>query len=1394
MTASAEPGLRPERVAEIIVSLPEGGGRRGTGYLVSAKLILTAAHVVDGAARIRARFQADRPEERTTEATVLWRHQGIDIALLALGPTESTLPKEEVPPVSYGRIGELDAVLTCTTLGFPRFKLRADDAGSRFRDAEHVRATCAVLSNRREGTLDLAVASAPPDDPDPERSPWEGMSGAPVFAAGRLVGVVARHHRGDGPGRLAASRVDRWADGLDAPERSVLEELLGRELRCSALPATTPLGGSDLVQEIYRAQLADIAPQQLEDRRTELDDLLSFCAGAEPYRWLQAPPWAGKTALAAWFALHPPRGVVPVWFFITARYAGQSDGAAYTEAVIDQLATIAGREPVRNASAMARDGERRLLLRQAAERVAERGGTLLLVVDGLDEDQSLGPGGSGTSIASLLPERPPAGVRVLVTSRTNPGIPADVGGAHPLRHCRTEKLAPAAAARHTEHEAKYDLQQALSGDRLQRDLVGLLTAARGALTLDDLRELIEKPAYELRGRLGSAFGRILRLRGDVNVGGGGGDSSGIDGYGYGHTSGVTLYASSRGYLFAHETLLAAAQDELGPDTAAYLERLHTWAETYERQGWPEHTPPYLLQPYGRLLAHLGETDRTARLATDAGRRERLRQLTGSDAACLAEIAAARENVHRADPGDLGALAALAIAEDLVARTNESLHPAIPEVYARLGRIRQAIGLARSVFRPQDRAYALVRVARVLAEAGDTRAVDLAEEAVELTEPMIDEEGRHHDDGQGLWARGQVATVLALLGNRTESLRRLRELSLLHHADDSGSVVPAYVRTATALGDRPSAVELLDQAEAWAEEQSVFPAVQIHVLASVADAWERIEEPGRAARLYDFAAELALCHADPAELPEAAEEALRRARPHQAARRTRLALSHADGLLRAPERLSTWQEGFHAVRALVAAGRADDAEPLAHEISARGPRELAPVLGNPWSVIAEGHARAGRAEQAWNALVAAQEFAFDEDDSTPTRVAGLLAEADAADRLEALLGASTQARPMAVAGAYAALARHFADRDEARCLRLLDQAQQVRRAAYGAEEERLAVFAAALARTGRAEEAERLVARIGSPDVRAWGYAAVSVALGDRDTRNALRCARRAARVAPVVEDVNAQVNVSIAIVQAWAWSGSAQEAGAAAEQLPEVPGEVWPRHRARALAAAGLWTHDPEAAGRLFDAFMADMDHRLVAEAAQFLAAALPHDRTRADRAMQRLLDLSYDDRSWSYQDRALACLVTATTEPAIARDTFARLVREWESYPFDENPVITFALVRAALHGLEAVHPVLYDTADAERSETLAHLAAYAAGVPGDFLLTRLTGEPRGRVHTALRLATLLAPLPAGPDLPRARALLAETLTRDGWQHALPILAAIDPGAVLRARDLVLTHLGLHE
>ncbi|MFI1730164.1 hypothetical protein ACH40E_13185 [Streptomyces acidicola] len=48
-----------------------------------------------------------------------------------------------------------------------------------------------------------------------------------------------------------------------------------------------------------------------------------------------------------------------------------------------------------------------------------------------------------------------------------------------------------------------------------------------------------------------------------------------------------------------------------------------------------------------------------------------------------------------------------------------------------------------------------------------------------------------------------------------------------------------------------------------------------------------------------------------------------------------------------------------------------------------------------------------------------------------------------------------------------------------------------------------------------------------------------------------------------------------------------------------------------------------------------------------------------------------------------------------------------------------------------------------------------------------------------------------SGPDLPRARELLADALNPDGWHYAVPVLAEIDPDA-LRVRDVVFGNLGL--
>ena len=135
----------------------------------------------------------------------------------------------------------------------------------------------------------------------------------------------------------------------------------------------------------YLAVVRSIAPVHLENRQHELAELVSFCSGEEQYLWLQAPPWAGKTALLSWFVLHPPNEVVIASFFVTSRLPGQADAQAFTESMIDQLSVIA-RKPVHpGVGITTRHGLLLDLLESAVTRTRKSGRQLVLVVDGLHE-------------------------------------------------------------------------------------------------------------------------------------------------------------------------------------------------------------------------------------------------------------------------------------------------------------------------------------------------------------------------------------------------------------------------------------------------------------------------------------------------------------------------------------------------------------------------------------------------------------------------------------------------------------------------------------------------------------------------------------------------------------------------------------------------------------------------------------------------------------------------------------------------------------------------------------------------------------------------------------------------------------------------------------------------
>jgi hypothetical protein len=219
-------------VAEIVVRRADGE-YRGSGYLMTATCILTAAHLVADATGIEARFHVD---ERTVPAVLQWHDLAADLAVLAVAP------QRPEPHGRYGRIGDKASFVQVQFAGFPSWKLRSRPDGSVFRESHHAGGTIATLSNRRTGTFEITVPR--PADGDTLTS-WEAISGAVVWAGGCAVGVVTRHYTDEGGGRLEAARLDRYLK--HGSGRAALVAVLG--------PAAAPESLIDITQ----TTLADAA-------------------------------------------------------------------------------------------------------------------------------------------------------------------------------------------------------------------------------------------------------------------------------------------------------------------------------------------------------------------------------------------------------------------------------------------------------------------------------------------------------------------------------------------------------------------------------------------------------------------------------------------------------------------------------------------------------------------------------------------------------------------------------------------------------------------------------------------------------------------------------------------------------------------------------------------------------------------------------------------------------------------------------------------------------------------------------------------------------------------------------------------------------------------------------
>jgi tetratricopeptide (TPR) repeat protein len=447
-------------------------------------------------------------------------------------------------------------------------------------------------------------------------------------------------------------------------------------------------------QSTYPALVRQIAPERLVGRDAELAEMAAFCTEPAvnlPYQWWRAPMWGGKSALLAWFVLHSPEHVRPVSFFVSSLRAGHDHRAGFADVVGEQLAEILG-WPMPVLTEATRHGTLIGMFEKAAALLRERGERLILVLDGIDEDQ-----GAGThSIAGMLPPGPPHGMRVIVASRPSPPLPGDVPDGHPLRRPQAHRLLSispyASVVRQT---AERDLDRLLVGGVVEQDLLGVLAAAGGGLSAADLQALTGCYPRQIDLQLRAVTARSLvdgpdEWRRDVIV-----------------------------YVLGHRELYLRATDFLGPQRLAeYRQRLHHWADGYRARAWPMETPEYLLRPYYGMLADNDDLSRMVACATDAARHDRMLDVSGGDTAALSEITTLLDRACQGEAIPPETLALLALHRDILIQRNAGIPTGLPAVWALLGQTSRARALVGPITEPKRRTEALASLVEAMADVND----------------------------------------------------------------------------------------------------------------------------------------------------------------------------------------------------------------------------------------------------------------------------------------------------------------------------------------------------------------------------------------------------------------------------------------------------------------------------------------------------------------------------------------------------------------------------------------------------------------------------------------------------------------------------------------------------
>ncbi|MFD3580825.1 NACHT domain-containing protein, partial [Streptomyces sp. NPDC058644] len=227
------------------------GTRQGSGYLLTSRLVLTAAHVVGEADTAEAVVFGGVGE---TLCDVVWRRKD-DVCDAALLVAHADVVPTDVAagfaPLRWGKLDRLDAQENCQAIGFPL--IQRDERGDL--DSEQLSGRVKPGSSILGGRYVLESSGTPPQ-PTADSSPWSGLSGAGLFCRGALIGVVVTAPTGWHNGRVEAVPVRVIAD--DPEFRHALDRYGGGDVVVETLDALSDREREDHEFEVrYRGYVAN---------------------------------------------------------------------------------------------------------------------------------------------------------------------------------------------------------------------------------------------------------------------------------------------------------------------------------------------------------------------------------------------------------------------------------------------------------------------------------------------------------------------------------------------------------------------------------------------------------------------------------------------------------------------------------------------------------------------------------------------------------------------------------------------------------------------------------------------------------------------------------------------------------------------------------------------------------------------------------------------------------------------------------------------------------------------------------------------------------------------------------------------------------------------------------